>query len=120
MPERTKVTTADRIELHELAARYGDLMDAQDWAGLASVFTEDAVWDLTDVGVGRLAGLEAIQRYMDATDEYPLAHLIVNIRVVDGDPVILRSRVLGILPDRRVGSPGFRSSWARKRAGFVG
>jgi hypothetical protein len=33
------LTSTDRIELHELAARYGDLIDARDWPGLASVFT---------------------------------------------------------------------------------
>lgn len=102
------ITTAARIELHELAARYGDLIDARDWAGLATVFTEDAVFDLTDTGAGVLRGLSAIQSYMDATDTHPLAHLITNIRVADGeDGIRLHSRVLGILPDRRVGSGSY-------------
>ncbi|WP_448625027.1 nuclear transport factor 2 family protein [Geodermatophilus sp. URMC 64] len=98
------LTTADRMELHELAARYGDLIDACDWPGLASVFTEDAVFDLTDIGVEPLCGLEAIRAWMDRSEQRPLAHLITNIRVVDGDSVRLHSRVLGILPDRRAGS----------------
>jgi SnoaL-like domain len=98
------LTTADRMELHELAARYGDLIDARDWPGLASVFTGDAVFDMTDIGVAPVRGLEAIRAWMDRSERHPLAHLITNIRVVDGDPVWLHSRVLGILPDRRVGS----------------
>ena len=101
---RTPLTTADRVDLHEVAARYGDLIDARDWPGLASVFTEDAVFDLSDTGVGPLHGLEAIRAQMAGTDRHPLAHLITNIRVVDGDPARLHSRVLGILPDRRLGS----------------
>lgn len=95
-----------RIELHELAARYGDLIDARDWPGLATVFTDDAVFDTTGSGGGVvMQGLSGIQHHMDITTEHPLAHLIVNIYVTEvGDSVQLHSRVLGILPDRRVGS----------------
>jgi hypothetical protein len=53
-------STADRLELHELAARYGDLNDARDWPGLASVFTADAVFELTDAAEP-LRGLDAIR-----------------------------------------------------------
>jgi ketosteroid isomerase-like protein len=104
------VDLADRIALHELAARYGDLIDARDWPGLATIFTDDAVFDVTSSGGPVLSGLRHIQQHMDTTDQHPLAHLIVNIYVVDngeqgeGERVQLHSRVLGILPDRRVGS----------------
>ena len=112
------VGTADRVELHELAARYGDLIDARDWPGLATVFTDDAVFDLSDAGVGPLRGLDAIRSHMDSTDGHPLAHLIVNVRVVDGDPVRLHSRVLGILPGRRVGSGSYVDEVVRTPAGW--
>ena len=45
---------ADRIELHELPGRYGDAIDDRDWARLGTIFTEDAVFDLTDLGEPRL------------------------------------------------------------------
>ena len=40
------LTTADRVEIHELPGRYGDAIDDRNWPGLDAVFTEDAVFDL--------------------------------------------------------------------------
>jgi 3-phenylpropionate/cinnamic acid dioxygenase small subunit len=111
------LTAADRIELHELAARYCDLLDARDWPGLATVFTEDAVFDLTDVDAGTLEGLDAIRAFMDGTT-HPLAHLITNIRVLDGEPVRLRSRVLAIAEDRRVRSGTYVDQVVRTAEGW--
>jgi hypothetical protein len=111
------IDLADRLELHELAARYGDLIDARDWAGLDTVFTDDAVFAMTD-GSHTMTGLDAVRTHMDTTDQHPRAHLIVNVRVVDGDPVILRSRVLGILADRRVGSGWYVDQVVRTGRGW--
>jgi len=44
------LTTADRVEIHELPGRYGDAIDDRDWTRLDRVFTQDAVFDLTGVG----------------------------------------------------------------------
>ena len=41
------LTTADRVEIHELPGRYGDAIDDRNWAALDTVFTQDAVFDLT-------------------------------------------------------------------------
>lgn len=71
--------TADRLELHELPGRYGDAIDDRDWARLAQVFTEDAVFDLTDLGGPRLTSLADIQRYMDVEAQHPLTHMMTNI-----------------------------------------
>ncbi|HEY2107565.1 MAG TPA: nuclear transport factor 2 family protein, partial [Candidatus Binataceae bacterium] len=61
----SKLTVEDRLELHEIAARYGDLIDERDWEGLAAVFTTDAVFDATDLGMPLLNGLEKIRQGMD-------------------------------------------------------
>ena len=53
------LTTADRVEIHELLGRYGDAIDDRDWAKLDTVFTQDAVFDLTGVG----SGLQWTRRY---------------------------------------------------------
>jgi hypothetical protein len=94
---------ADRLALHELAALYGDLIDDRDWGGLDRVFTADATFDMTDIDVAPVIGLEAIREHMRHS-RHPLAHLITNIYVEAGPPVRLHSRVIGILDDRRVGS----------------
>lgn len=107
MPE--PIGTADRLELHELAARYGDLIDARDWEGLSTVFVADAVFDLSDIKKGELRGLAAIQEHMELEPHHPLAHHITNVYVeTDGAGVRLRSRVVGVLPDHRAGSGEYR------------
>jgi ketosteroid isomerase-like protein len=100
---------ADRIAIHELPGRYGDCIDARDWPGLARVFTDDAVFDLTDVGARRLQGLAEIQRFMAEEAEHPLTHLMTNI-YVDETPagVRLHSRIVATLEDRRIGSGAYR------------
>ena len=55
----------DRLELHELPGRYGDAIDDRDWERLGQIFTDDAVFDLTDLGARRLEGLEDIKAFMD-------------------------------------------------------
>ncbi|WP_239345417.1 nuclear transport factor 2 family protein [Frankia sp. CiP3] len=112
------IDTADRLALHEIAARYGDLIDARDWPGLAHVFTADAVFDLRDVGDGQLEGLDAIRRFM-AGSQHPLAHHITNIYVTeDGGEPVLHSRVIGILHDRRAGSGRYTDTVVRTPAGW--
>ena len=41
------LTTADRVEIHELLSRYGDAIDDRNWAALDTVFTQDAAFDPT-------------------------------------------------------------------------
>jgi 3-phenylpropionate/cinnamic acid dioxygenase small subunit len=112
------IDVADRLALHELAAAYGEIVDAKDWAGLAQIFTEDAVFDMSDIGLGEFHGLAAIRGHMTTTDRHPRAHLIVNVRVVEGDPVGLRSRVIGVLPDRRVAVGSYRDHVERTVDGW--
>lgn len=102
----TTLSLDDRLALHELAGRYGDVIDDRDWAALASVFTPDAVFEV--VGLVTMDGLEGIERFMAEEGRHPLAHLITNIHVSeDADGVQLRSR--GIFPiERRSDEPGHR------------
>ena len=72
---------ADRLELHELPGRYGDAIDDRDWEGLGRIFTDDATFDLTDLGGPKLVGLAEIRRYMDEDAAHPLTHLMTNIYV---------------------------------------
>ena len=72
---------ADRVELHELPGRYGDAIDDRDWDRLDRIFTPDAVFDLTDLGVPLLEGLPAIKRFMDEDAQHPKTHMMTNIYV---------------------------------------
>ena len=96
----------DRLDLHELAARYGDIIDDRDWQALDRVFTEDAVFEVIDLVC--MEGLAEIKRYMHEEGRHPLAHLITNIHVAqDADDIRLRSR--GVFPiSAPGGGPGHR------------
>ena len=59
------LTTADRVEIHELPGRYGDAIDDRDWTRLDTVFTQDAVFDLTGVGSRICNGLDDIKAFME-------------------------------------------------------
>lgn len=74
---------ADRVELHELPGRYGDAIDDRNWDGLDAIFTEDATFDLTDLGVPMLVGLPAIKHFMDVDAQHPRTHMMTNIYVDD-------------------------------------
>jgi hypothetical protein len=98
------ISAADRVELHELAARYCDILDAFDWPSLTSVFMSDATFDFRDIGLKVAEGVEAIRDQLVAFGgRAVVAHLIANVWVADGEPVRLHSKVLTILPDQRVG-----------------
>jgi hypothetical protein len=106
MPE---LSVQDRLELHEIAARYGDMIDERDWEGLGLVFTPDAVFDATDLGMPLLNSLDAIRKHMDKTPHHPLGHHITNIYVLtEGDQVILRSRIIAAGHRGRVSSASYR------------
>lgn len=111
---------ADRLELHELPGRYGDAIDDRDWPRLARVFTDDAVFDLTDLGGPRLEGLAAIQRYMDLEAQHPRTHLMTNIYVdEDADGTTRMSfRIIALLPEQRTGTASYRDVVVKTPAGW--
>lgn len=100
--------TADRIELHELPGRYGDLIDDRDWAGLDRIFTDDATFDLSDLGVPLLRGLPEIRRFMAEDAEHPATHLMTNI-YVDETPndVRMSFRIVALRKGRSVASASY-------------
>ena len=91
------LTTDDRLELHELPGRYGDAIDDRDWAGLDRIFTADAVFDLTDLGIPLLEGLAEIKRFMDEDAQHPKTHTMTNIYVDEtSDGVKLNFRIVAL------------------------
>ena len=114
-----RMDAADRLELHELPGRYGDAIDDRDWPRLARIFTEDATFDLTDLGGPRLAGLAEIQRYMDTEAAHPRTHLMTNIYADETDAgVKLFFRIVALLPDRKVGTASYFDDVVKTPAGW--
>lgn len=113
------IDVVDLLELHELPGRYGDCIDGRDWDGLARIFTDDAVFDLTDLGVPLLEGLPAIRRFMDVDAQHPLTHLMTNVYVdVTADGVRLSSRIVATREDRRIDSGRYRDVVVKTHDGW--
>jgi SnoaL-like protein len=112
---------ADRLALHELVALHGHLVDAGDLAGLAAVFTADVVYDVSDLGGGRLIGLAAIEEAGRALgDANPLGHHVTNVVVHDltPDTAHVVSKGLGVTTDGRVGSVVYEDDAVRTDQGW--
>jgi hypothetical protein len=113
------ITTADRLELHELPGRYGDAVDDRDWPGLDRIFTDDAVFDLTDLGVPLLVGLPEIKRFMDEDAQHPRTHTMTNIYVDETDAgVTLSFRIIALLPGGFAGTASYYDSVVKTDAGW--
>ncbi len=99
---------ADRLELHELPGRYGDAIDDRNWTGLSRIFTADAVFDLTDLGVPLLVGLPRICEFMDKEAAHPRTHMMTNIYVDDTDEgVKLAFRIVALRGGGLVGTASY-------------
>jgi hypothetical protein len=99
------VDLADRLALHELPGRYGDMIDDRDWDGLSQIFLEDATFEvLGDV----LEGLDGIREFMRAAN-HPRTHLMTNV-YVDETPegVVVRFRIIAMRRDGRIVSGRYR------------
>lgn len=99
--------SADRLEIYELLALHGHLMDAGQFDRLAELFTEDFVYDLEALGYGQLNGAEAL---VDASlalgEKNPVGHHVTNSLIVDSaaDEAKVRSKGIGIRLDGTSGS----------------
>jgi 3-phenylpropionate/cinnamic acid dioxygenase small subunit len=94
---RMSISTDDRLELHELPGRYGDAIDDRDWPALDRIFTTDAVFDMTDLGIDPLVWLAEIKRFMDEDAQHPKTHTMTNIYVDEiGDKVRLNFRIIAL------------------------
>lgn len=88
----------DEQAIREVVIRYGEYLDARDYAGYASLFAKDGVWT---GGFGRATGPAAIQEMLEKNLGKPEQgfinkanfHLMTTVVVeVDGDTAKTRSR----------------------------
>ena len=92
------LTTSDRVEIHELQGRYGDAIDDRDWARLDTVFTQDAVFDLTGVGSRVCNGLYDIKAFIESEAAHPRTHMMTNIYAEsDEHGIELRFRIVALI-----------------------
>lgn len=94
----------DHMQIHQVLAEYGHIVDDHDWDRAHQVFTEDFVFELGDDGPD-LHGIANIVAAFKGRNIY--AHHSTNIAVNEDDdgtaPVDLRRVLPGILFSSRVG-----------------
>jgi len=114
-----QLSIADRIELHELPGRYGDAIDDRNWDGLDRIFTQDAVFDLTDLGAPRLEGLPEIKRFMDEDAQHPKTHTMTNIYAdASDDGATLNFRIIALQPKGLAGTASYYDDVVKTPAGW--
>jgi len=83
----------DKIEIHELFARYARGVDTKDWELWKAVFTPDATLDYSSAGIPVGTRDEIAAMFEAAFKTIPMAmHYITNIEVdLDGDRATARA-----------------------------
>ncbi|MBM4198549.1 MAG: nuclear transport factor 2 family protein [Gammaproteobacteria bacterium] len=116
------IDTADRLAIHELIGLYGIVIDERDWSRVDELFTDDVLYDMSELGLGVLQGKDAVlQLWRDRDDLHPLAHHATNIVVsaeADGNSPQVISKGLGVGRKGRVGSVTYRDLVRRTAVGW--
>jgi hypothetical protein len=74
--------TRDVVEIQQLMAHYGHLVDARNFRRLAEIFSDDGVFDVTVYRAGRHEGLPAVIAFFEAAT-HPPAHHSTNLYVYE-------------------------------------
>jgi SnoaL-like domain len=113
--------SADILAIQELLALYGHIIDEREWQRVEELFTPQTVYDMTEFGLPRVVGAQAIRELWSRPDAaHPLAHHATNIVIredADGTVRVL-SKGLGVGPQGRVGSVVYRDIVERTERGW--
>jgi 3-phenylpropionate/cinnamic acid dioxygenase small subunit len=117
---RPSLDAADRVEIIELMARYGNIIDEREYSRTAEVFTADAVYDVSDFGFGVARGIDAIVEVWTNSATHPLAHHITNVEVrPSGDGTIrVYSKIIAVGYKGRVGSGTYKDIVVKRPEGW--
>jgi 3-phenylpropionate/cinnamic acid dioxygenase small subunit len=104
---KTVLSVEDRLRIHELVHLHGHLMDAGAFESLGEIFTEDVVYDVSDLGGGELRGFAAIrQAALTLGGGNPLGHHVTNVAITEAEGGVVRvlSKGIGVNADGTCGS----------------
>ncbi len=111
----------DRTVITDLISMHGHLVDDGELERMGEVLTDDAVYDVTDLGGGTIVGLAAFREAslaMGAAN--PVGHHVTNIVLAEaGDGTVrARSKGIGIRADGTCGSVTYEDEVARGENGW--
>ncbi|MFH7336503.1 nuclear transport factor 2 family protein [Streptomyces sp. KHY 26] len=115
------VSAEERSDITDLVSMHGHLVDDGDLGRLEELFTPDVVYDVSDLGGGRLLGVAAVREAALALGAgNPVAHHVTNVVVgesADGR-VRVRSKGLGVMADGSCGSVTYDDTVVRTPEGW--
>ncbi|MEV0738893.1 nuclear transport factor 2 family protein [Streptomyces sp. NPDC050549] len=115
------LTLEDRLDITELIALHGHLVDEGELDRLTEVFTPDVEYDLTDFAQGTVTGLpELVGASLALGPANPVAHHVTNV-VIEASAqgrVRVRSKGLGVRTDGSCGSVTYEDTVVRTVAGW--
>lgn len=108
------------IAITNLVNLYGYIVDEREFSRTHELFTEDAVYDVSDFGMGVHVGVEAIVALWRASDRHPLAHHATNVIVTPegSDRAGVVSKGIGVGAKGYSGSVTYRDVVVRTAAGW--
>lgn len=110
------LTAEDRWTIGETISLHGHLFDEGHLDRLDELFTADIVYDVSDVGIEPLHGIEEIRRAtLELGMANPVAHHVTNIIITssEGDCVNTRCKAIVVKADGRCGSATYLDTLRR-------
>lgn len=112
--------TEDDLSIFRLMDLYGHILDERQFSRGDELFTPDAIYDVSDFGMGVVVGLGAIVDLWRRSARHPLAHHATNV-VITGK-TLERARVvshgIGVRPNGLAGSVTYCDLVVKTPAGW--
>lgn len=115
------LTAEDRWAIEETISLQGHLFDEGHLERLDELFTADIVYDLADIGMAPLHGIEEIRRAaLELGAANPLAHHVTNVIIssVEEDRVRTRCKAIVVNTDGSCGSATYVDTLRREDGGW--
>jgi hypothetical protein len=79
------ISANDRLEINEMLALYGHLIDQRRWSDLDQVFTPDVIFDGIEEITHGLASKIASWTSPETITRHPIAHHATNVIITEGE-----------------------------------
>jgi hypothetical protein len=115
------LTAADRAAVTDLINMHGHLTDSGALDRMGELFAVDAVFDLSDFGLGVRTGLASMTEATRAVgDAHPVGHHVTNIVLTEAGPdeMTAVSKGIGIRADGTCGSVVYQDTITRGPDGW--
>lgn len=90
----------DILAIQHLVAEISYMVDERNWDDLPRLYTDDGVFDASDVGYPPASGQADLRRHMESAN-HPLAHHVTNtiVRPIDAGSAAVVSMIIGVWQD---------------------